>query len=776
MKGMQYRFGPFRLVSSTRQIWREGQPIELPRRVFDCLLYLLENRDRAVGRDELVAAVWSRVDVADTQLSQLVRRLRRLLGDDGQVQQTVRTVQGFGYRWALAVEAAPFVPVPPAEDGAPAGAVSDGSPPQPSPSGEGVAARRSRVAAALAIGVAVLLLLGGWRFRHAAAPVADLGTARAVVLPFEVDAPADGAWLRLGGMDMAAERLRGAGLAVPPSESVLAALHGISDQPAPDHLRRAFAAGLLVRGWAVKSAGGWRVTLDSEAPGDLHRRASATAVDPVTATRAAAEQLAAALGRMGRGDSAGADALDARVARVRAALLANEIATARTLLEGASTAETASPLLRYWTARTDFRAGDYERAQATLDALLGEPGAAQDPAWHGRLLVARAGVQVRLGDYARAESDFDQAVALIAPADHPADAAEALAGRGIARVALKQFEAAGADLGAARLQMVRANDAFGATRVDANLGLLELVRQRPAAALPWLASAAARFESFGAVGPLLSTLDAQTDARAMLLEWQAALDLTLRRWTLRERADPMQAYLIGVDRARILAALGRLREADVALDEVESRHPAMRREIAQGLHAQRAELAWRRQDSTAALHHAREALADATCRDTDFPCGPLVLLYQRALLASGAAVDGVQAPAVAALDPAAQQEVDAPVLAVARAEWAVHRGDAAAAEAAFRGAYEAVAESAVPADVAVVADAYARWLMARGRLEEAAAVAGRVALWAERDFDCALLQLAVLRAFGNAGAIAAARGRVESMAGERRVPGGLVGS
>jgi hypothetical protein len=51
-----------------------------------------------------------------------------------------------------------------------------------------------------------------------------------------------------------------------------------------------------------------------------------------------------------------------------------------------------------------------------------------------------------------------------------------------------------------------------------------------------------------------------------------------------------------------------------------------------------------------------------------------------------------------------------------------------------------------------------------------------VALWAERDFDCALLQLAVLRAFGNAGAIAAARGRVESMAGERRVPGGLVGS
>jgi hypothetical protein len=245
---------------------------------------------------------------------------------------------------------------------------------------------------------------------------------------------------------------------------------------------------------------------------------------------------------------------------------------------------------------------------------------------------------------------------------------------------------------------------------------------------------------------------------------------------LRERADPMQAYLIGIDRARILAALGRLREADLALDDVEARHPGMRREIAQGLHAQRAELAWRRQDAAAALHHAREALADAPCRDTDFPCGPLVLLYQRALLASGAAVDGVQAPAWVALDTAAQKDAETPVLAVARAEWAARRGDDGSAETAFRAAYEAVGEGAVPADIALVADAYARWLISRGRLEESAAVAGRVALWAERDFDCALLQLSVLRAFGSASAIAAARGRVESMAGERRVPTGLVGS
>src|SRR5690606_17912490 len=107
MKSVQYRFGEFRLVSATRQAWRNGEPIRLPRRVFDCIVYLLENRERAIGRDELVAAIWGRVDVADTQLSQLMRRVRRALGDDGHSQRSIETVQGFGYRWAMEAEAEP---------------------------------------------------------------------------------------------------------------------------------------------------------------------------------------------------------------------------------------------------------------------------------------------------------------------------------------------------------------------------------------------------------------------------------------------------------------------------------------------------------------------------------------------------------------------------------------------------------------------------------------------------------------------------------------------
>src|SRR4029079_19251681 len=55
---------------------------------------------------------------------------------------------------------------------------------------------------------------------------------------------------------------------------------------------------------------------------------------------------------------------------------------------------------------------------------------------------------------------------------------------------------------------------------------------------------------------------------------------------------------------------------------------------------------------------------------------------------------------------------------------------------------------AVPADLAAVALSYAGSLIADSELERASAVTGRVARWAERDFDCALLQARLYHALG----------------------------
>ncbi|HEX7769742.1 MAG TPA: winged helix-turn-helix domain-containing protein, partial [Dokdonella sp.] len=120
-----YRFGRYLLDPAARELRHDGRLMPLPRRVFDGLAYLVEQRERAVGHDELIAALWGRVDVANSQLSQLVMQVRRVVGDDSQAQHSVRTIAGFGYRWVVPTEAVGDAGQAPATDVALATAESD---------------------------------------------------------------------------------------------------------------------------------------------------------------------------------------------------------------------------------------------------------------------------------------------------------------------------------------------------------------------------------------------------------------------------------------------------------------------------------------------------------------------------------------------------------------------------------------------------------------------------------------------------------------------------
>ncbi len=91
-------FAPFRLDAATRELRKHEERIALPPRVFACLLYLIERHERAVGRDELIEALWDGPLRLDVQLAQLILQCRRAVDDDGQGQRAIRTVTGFGYR------------------------------------------------------------------------------------------------------------------------------------------------------------------------------------------------------------------------------------------------------------------------------------------------------------------------------------------------------------------------------------------------------------------------------------------------------------------------------------------------------------------------------------------------------------------------------------------------------------------------------------------------------------------------------------------------------
>lgn len=51
-----YVFGTYRLAPARRELFDGDRLLTVQPRVFDTLTYLLQHRDRAVGRDELIAA------------------------------------------------------------------------------------------------------------------------------------------------------------------------------------------------------------------------------------------------------------------------------------------------------------------------------------------------------------------------------------------------------------------------------------------------------------------------------------------------------------------------------------------------------------------------------------------------------------------------------------------------------------------------------------------------------------------------------------------------
>ena len=81
---------------------RDGREQPLIPRYFDLLVFLVERRGEAVHRRDIFDRIWSDVIVSDSALSQAVRTIRRVLGDDSREPRFVRTVSRHGYQFVFA--------------------------------------------------------------------------------------------------------------------------------------------------------------------------------------------------------------------------------------------------------------------------------------------------------------------------------------------------------------------------------------------------------------------------------------------------------------------------------------------------------------------------------------------------------------------------------------------------------------------------------------------------------------------------------------------------
>ncbi len=98
---LRYRFSEFVLSPRRRMLLRNGREQPLIPRYFDLLVFLVEHRSEAVHRRDIFDRVWSDVVVSDSALSQAIRTIRRVLGDDSRAPRFVRTVSRHGYRFVF---------------------------------------------------------------------------------------------------------------------------------------------------------------------------------------------------------------------------------------------------------------------------------------------------------------------------------------------------------------------------------------------------------------------------------------------------------------------------------------------------------------------------------------------------------------------------------------------------------------------------------------------------------------------------------------------------
>jgi DNA-binding winged helix-turn-helix (wHTH) protein len=106
---MTLRWGEFELDAERFELRKSGACVPVQPKVLDLVLYLAKNRERVVGKDELLEEVWKGIAVTEASLSQAVSLARRAVDDTPEAQHTIRTVRSRGFHFVaeLATEAQP---------------------------------------------------------------------------------------------------------------------------------------------------------------------------------------------------------------------------------------------------------------------------------------------------------------------------------------------------------------------------------------------------------------------------------------------------------------------------------------------------------------------------------------------------------------------------------------------------------------------------------------------------------------------------------------------
>ena len=104
-----YEFDGYSVLAGSRRFLRaDGEPIPLTPKVFETLMYLVENHGRIIEKNELMEALWPDTIVEENNLNKNISVLRRILGEKQGENRYIATVPGRGYKFVAAVTVSEF--------------------------------------------------------------------------------------------------------------------------------------------------------------------------------------------------------------------------------------------------------------------------------------------------------------------------------------------------------------------------------------------------------------------------------------------------------------------------------------------------------------------------------------------------------------------------------------------------------------------------------------------------------------------------------------------
>lgn len=96
---VQFVFAGHTLDTDRRELHRGADAIAVEPQVLDVLICLLQNRNRVVTKDDLIASVWGGRIVSESALTSRIHAARKAIGDSGEGQKLIRTIARKGLRF-----------------------------------------------------------------------------------------------------------------------------------------------------------------------------------------------------------------------------------------------------------------------------------------------------------------------------------------------------------------------------------------------------------------------------------------------------------------------------------------------------------------------------------------------------------------------------------------------------------------------------------------------------------------------------------------------------